>query len=590
MAALASTRVAKSKGTKTKFVGFKDSTEPIAAVAAPDVEDPAQTMDPYTDDEEEGEEAPGNVTPTGDDIEELAAFPDPVIQTEAEGLRISRELLDAFLSALGGGDLGSVTLEDFAYIPAEDVVSTFPSLLTRDLIPLEKGKLLRLHARAVKIAIEPDPAPTPEVQAAILPVRTVMPAHSKAPPPSVHNVSIFAPPAQAPSASVQGLPALTLLAGIPPAPRGGDVYHIHTREEDDTKRKFDDYLEQGLPGSFEVLHKDAVSILRKNYQRLMGTKPGESKRPSNEQLSALKARLDSNQAPYADFGVFGPFGRLSAKLRKYEIKTLVGDRLISKLVSGPSDYHAWLGSWEVFKTSMIMLEAASPGALEAYAEGIRHLTVFFPNSWGDIALADVDMRDGHWERMLEETDGNPAGYNPLRPWDYIITQSAYGDSNLRGSHWWEMNLVKALQSPESTQTVIARMDGRPVQAHRYPANSNAGTLALPPQPPRRQAQGPSSSTSLPSATCSAFNEGRCNSNPCPYGLAHSCSHCGGKLHQVKQCFQLFGRPPPKGSGKGSGAAAPPPAGKGAKGDKKGDKRKRRGGVKEITATTLDYTY
>jgi hypothetical protein len=136
---------------------------------------------------------------------------------------------------------------------------------------------------------------------------------------------------------------------------------------------------------------------------------------------------------------------------------MVGDRIITKLVSGPCHYDQWLGSWGVYKTAMIMLEAAAPGALDAYQEGIRHLTVFFPNSWSDIALADVDMRYDHWERLLDDTEGAPEGFEACRPWNYVITHCAYGEATLRGAHWWDMNLVKPLQCPESTQAVISRM-------------------------------------------------------------------------------------------------------------------------------------
>ena len=130
---------------------------------------------------------------------------------------------------------------------------------------------------------------------------------------------------------------------------------------------------------------------------------------------------------------------------------------------------------------------------------------------------------------------------------------------------------------------IARLEGRPSQAHRYPDGSSVTHVAPPPQISRGQGQGSASSSgSRPS--CSAFNEGRCNATgQCPHGLPHLCSHCGGTKHTVKQCFVLFGRPPLKGGGKGSGAAAPLPGGKGTK-------KQRRGGGSEITSTTLDYTH
>ena len=42
------------------------------------------------------------------------------------------------------------------------------------------------------------------------------------------------------------------------------------KEEDDDSWKYEDYLEQGVQGTFKVLDKDDVTALRKNFERLMG--------------------------------------------------------------------------------------------------------------------------------------------------------------------------------------------------------------------------------------------------------------------------------------------------------------------------------
>jgi hypothetical protein len=229
--------------------------------------------------------------------------------------------------------------------------------------------------------------------------------------------------------------------------------------------------------------------------------------PSDEQLSALKARLDAGHAPYADFWVFGPFGRLAAKMRKYEVKTMVGDRSITKLMPGPNIYEQWLGSWGVYKSAMIMLEAACPRALDAYEKGIKCLTIFFPGAWGDIVCADVDCRYDYWGRIKSDIVGSPVDYEPMRPWNFVILHCAYGKSTLLGSHWWEMNLVKPLQSSENTQAVIARMENRPSVTHRFPANTSEGVLqqlvapVLAP-PPRNTGASSTSQAGL----CQAYND------------------------------------------------------------------------------------
>ena len=53
------------------------------------------------------------------------------------------------------------------------------------------------------------------------------------------------------------------------------MYNIYngSSADDETKRKYDDYLEQGLPGSFEILDNGSITLLRANYKKVMGTDP-----------------------------------------------------------------------------------------------------------------------------------------------------------------------------------------------------------------------------------------------------------------------------------------------------------------------------
>ena len=81
---------------------------------------------------------------------------------------------------------------------------------------------------------------------------------------------------------------------------------------------------------------------------------------------------------------------------------------------------------------MIMLCAASPGALDDYARGIKYLVTFFPHAWANIATADEKMRWEHWSRMRETFTAcspaplNGAVYDHRTPWDFIIGASAFG--------------------------------------------------------------------------------------------------------------------------------------------------------------------
>ena len=152
-------------------------------------------------------------------------------------------------------------------------------------------------------------------------------------------------------------------------------------------------------------------------------------------------------------------------MRQFELKKFVGDAIITRYISGPADHEEWLASWRVYRTALIALGAASAGALELYAEGIRMLNLLYPRSWGDILLADEDMRYENWDRMLENLEEavNPAqGFSKQRPWDHIIATSAFNLGN-EGTEvgWWNLNLVAGLNSPQSTLAVTQALTGRP---------------------------------------------------------------------------------------------------------------------------------
>jgi hypothetical protein len=132
------------------------------------------------------------------------------------------------------------------------------------------------------------------------------------------------------------------------------------------------------------------------------------------------------------------------------------------------------GSWDVYRAAMTMLEAASPGNLERCGEGIRKLTVLYPNYWNFPAVADRDMRFEHMERMLEELELTTVGLNVNRPWNYMVEQCAYGSTKLLGHEWWTDHLISALNSPESTQPVLAKLARKPASFHRFPANTDGG--------------------------------------------------------------------------------------------------------------------
>ena len=75
--------------------------------------------------------------------------------------------------------------------------------------------------------------------------------------------------------------------------------------------RFQDYLDQSLGGSSELLSLDAISQLHSRYRQITSSWVADDVRPSDAQLSALAARVKPQKdghifPPYAEFAVFGP--------------------------------------------------------------------------------------------------------------------------------------------------------------------------------------------------------------------------------------------------------------------------------------------
>jgi hypothetical protein len=111
-----------------------------------------------------------------------------------------------------------------------------------------------------------------------------------------------------------------LLLSPPPPPTVTTLALPAPKQDDSRKRAFEETLEQGARGTFEILEDEEITLLRNLYVAVCGREPPESARPTSEQVAALQARLKSKRAPYVDFAIFGPFGGRDAKMRRFETK------------------------------------------------------------------------------------------------------------------------------------------------------------------------------------------------------------------------------------------------------------------------------
>ena len=110
-----------------------------------------------------------------------------------------------------------------------------------------------------------------------------------------------------------------------------------------------------------------------------------------------------------------------------------------------------------------MLDAATQGSLNQYEEGLRQLNIVY-KEWAVIGRAESTMRSTQWAVILEEFKrSKPEGFNEDRPWDMVISASAFGVETSVRAHWWWMHVTGPLSAAggaSSAQATADRLDGR----------------------------------------------------------------------------------------------------------------------------------
>ena len=239
----------------------------------------------------------------------------------------------------------------------------------------------------------------------------------------------FRPPAKIPPLSVPPTAPPTVTVQMP--------------VEDDSLISFASVLAQGLTGKFHTLGATKLTALRQALFDAVGDHPQPEARPSNRQISALKAWLVKQmKAPFADFAIFGPHGDRTLKGRAFAVQAFAPDGTWRpQRLLGPNCFAEWEACWEIFFNCMVMLGAASPAQLNRYAAGISKLCQRFPGQWHEISMADGFMRAEQWDLVFEE--GLASGAYTASPgiWGAVIRDSAYGGFQGPRATWWDDQLV-----------------------------------------------------------------------------------------------------------------------------------------------------
>ena len=364
----------------------------------------------------------------------------------------------------------------------------------------------------------------------------------------------------------------------PPAVVAVPAKEAPSEQASEPTRKACEVIDQADDSVFVVLGRAEADKLRERYAKAVGDDPPDVCRPTTDQLSALKHKLGQGRAPYVDLALFGPFGDRIGKSMKFAAQVFVDGALRTKQVSPPSSYEAWVGSWDVFRSAMIMLGAATPASLDKYAMGIKRLWATH-GRWSVIQTAEDKCRAEQWEVLAEKFSRNaPADFDDRAPWNSIIAASSYSPSGGPLADWWYYQVVAPLTyhtgQPSHAMNVFEGTTGTVTEFVGAGAASSGGGgkgAARRANVDRKRNRGQQANVGPPAGvrpapsnakeTCENWNNGRC-SEPCPHGRLHVCRQCGGP-HRAPDCnrkkpaatFENKKKKAKKGDGKGSSKPA-----------------------------------
>ena len=171
-------------------------------------------------------------------------------------------------------------------------------------------------------------------------------------------------------------------------------------------------LDQSSDREVERISREDLNAPRCSFRSLEGEDPMKAEEVMDDQLSVLAVVTKAGVTPYADFGVWKPFGQWAAKSLKFTSHFLDHTGAWRcKEVPGPDSFSTWEACWRVFRTAAIMCDIAALAVLDRHAAKFRERVDRFSDAWYLCVLADTRCRSELWEsefrRQSQFHDTNP---------------------------------------------------------------------------------------------------------------------------------------------------------------------------------------
>ncbi len=344
------------------------------------------------------------------------------------------------------------------------------------------------------------------------------------------------------------------------------------------KIKLSHVIDQAKEQEVPLLGEAELRGLRRAYDMIYRDVPLEGVEVTDVQLSALKYLVDNGLTPYADFGVWGPYGARAERRMRFTSHYLDSEGMWhTSEVPGPDCLENWRKCWETFSTAAVMLNLATPATLVRYISRFNERCERYSRCWHLCVQADVRCRS-EWmaaERRRQERfhQEHPSisGFRPEMPWDSVFKEAAdnqefWQRELMEPAIWYEQRRGQTapshtFQQPEADPTTVNRPTGKRKRGTRGTGGGGGG------------GGGNNNSNSgndqpNPRATQICFDFSRhangCK-EPCPAGRFHGCEGCWKRgVRGIHCCYKGKGG----GGGGGSGGGG---KGAGRKGGKKSSK-------------------
>ena len=230
-----------------------------------------------------------------------------------------------------------------------------------------------------------------------------------------------------------------------------------------------------------LVEADLVSMYLE-YEKVYGRgeRPPKDAEPTGEQLAAITHLLKAGLPPYADFSIFGPFGRRIERKVKLSGMSLGRDGVIRQIeLHGPPNISAWIQSYNVLMTILVMSKAVDLGILMRYRSHIERIHDRYSHRiWAILYQAESRCRLELMDRIRRELaaeheeavkNGSTTSFDPGRPWN-MAWQRAVNDE----AFWREEVIEPGMLILTKVAGINDMLDGdAKVQTTSAPSNPSA---------------------------------------------------------------------------------------------------------------------